>query len=157
MKFRLLNDNELQHFEEDFKHFLIINGVSNEEWISINQHEKDKAVELVSLFSDLILQRVYEKVNYLEYRSKNQLFIFKCDADEIHLTSLKSEDSSVDFSNPTLIHESIIHHSDKISYFTQTKSYQNDREIELFKMVEQGCIISTQDFYDALQNALKNE
>ena len=66
MKYRLLNKEEMEIFDQDFKHFLIANGVSNEEWVELNQNDIEKATQLVELFSDTIFQKVYEKIQFIE-------------------------------------------------------------------------------------------
>lgn len=155
MKFRILNSEELVHFDEDLKHFLIINSVSNEDWLALNTHNPKKAIELVGLFSDMIWQKVYEKVAYLEFQTANQLFLFNCKKDEIDLIVLKSESDEVNFSTPELIHHSLINHAKKITYFQQSKKYKGDREVEIFNMVERGCIISSEEFYQKIQKTIK--
>ena len=55
---------ELEVFSEDFKHFLIINGVHHEEWVEMNDSKKEQANQLVILFSDSVLQKVYEKIEF---------------------------------------------------------------------------------------------
>ena len=59
VKYRYLTDQELQEFEEEFKHFLIANGLHAEEWEKLNNEDPDKAIEVVGLFSNLILDKVY--------------------------------------------------------------------------------------------------
>jgi hypothetical protein len=56
MKYRILNKEEMEIFDEDFKYFLIANGVSNEEWVEMNTSNQDRAIDLVELFSDTVLQ-----------------------------------------------------------------------------------------------------
>ena len=48
MKYRMLTTEELTHFEEDLKQFLIVNGVHGDEWEQMNRETPDKAVELVA-------------------------------------------------------------------------------------------------------------
>ena len=56
MKYRMLTTEEMEIFNEDFKHFAIANGVSNEEWVEMNKSDKELATKLVELFSDTVLQ-----------------------------------------------------------------------------------------------------
>ena len=42
VKYRYLTDKELQEFEEEFKHFLIANGMHSEEWERLNHEDVDK-------------------------------------------------------------------------------------------------------------------
>ena len=155
MKFRILNQTELKEFEEELKQFLIINGIDHELWLKINENDPNKAIELIELFSDLIFEQVFEKIQFLEYRATNMLYLFHCKSDSIDLIGLKSDSEFVNFSTTEEIHMSITQHSNLISYFQQTKSYTDNRELELFKMVESGCFVSTQEFYNAMEEAIR--
>jgi hypothetical protein len=88
MKFRLLNQSELKEFEDELKQFLIINGVDHDSWIEINAHNPNTAIELVEIFSDVIFQQVFEKIEFLEYRAQNMLYLFNCKKESIDLIGL---------------------------------------------------------------------
>jgi hypothetical protein len=62
MKYRCLTDDELRLLADDLKHFLIVNGVHAEEWEYINKVNPSKATQLVELFSDTVLDKVYSKI-----------------------------------------------------------------------------------------------
>lgn len=81
-KFRYLSDDELSFFEEELKQFLILNHVYSDEWLRINQNEPEKALELVGVFSDQVLQRVYENMKYFEKRTKDACFVFHYDKEQ---------------------------------------------------------------------------
>lgn len=155
MKFRILRQDELKEFEEELKQFLIINGVDHESWVALNSNEPDKAIELVEMFSDLIFQQVFERIAFLEYRSKNNLYLFHCKQDTIDLIGLKSQSPNVNFLTIEEIHTSLTKNANEISYFQQSKPYGKNRELELFEMVENGCFVSTQEFYTAIEEVLK--
>ena len=76
-KYRILNDEELKELEDEFVHFLIVQGVDNDKWVKINEKEKEKAIQLVEIFSNTVLEKAYSKISFLEYRSKNFYSIFK--------------------------------------------------------------------------------
>ena len=65
MKYRFLTKEEMEIFDEDFKHFMITNGVTNEEWLEWNKSDLEKATQLVEVFSDTVLQKVYEKIKFI--------------------------------------------------------------------------------------------
>jgi Family of unknown function (DUF6495) len=156
MKYRVLTNEELTHLEEELKQFLIINHVYAEEWEQMNKDTPEKAVQMIELFSDNVLQKVYEQITYLEFRSKDSFMIFKCGKNNIELIALqkKNADSIIDFSTPESIHEALTHKVAEIGYFSQTKNYQRERELEIHQLIEQGCVKSTEFFWNALQTAL---
>ena len=150
MKYRLLNKEEMEIFDQDFKHFLIANGVSNEEWVELNQKNISKATQLVELFSDTIFQKVYEKIQFIEFRSAESCIVFNCLPDSIELISINRKSDQIDLSTPDSIHEALTKNSSEINYFKSSKKYNTLRELEIHQMIENGCFNSSEDFWDSL-------
>ncbi len=151
----MLTDEELSHFSEELKQFLIVNGVHAEEWETMNQKNPEKAVELVGLFSDAVLQRVYENIKYLEFRSPDSCMMFHLGKEIIHLISIQAKvNTALDLSTPEGIHDALTRYTDSLSFFKTSKTYNAAREEEIHRFLEQGCIPSTQNFWDAMQSAV---
>jgi hypothetical protein len=158
MKYRLLSDEELSHLEPELKQFLIVNGVHSEEWEKINKTEPEKALELIKLFSDSVLQSVYERIKFIEFRSPGSFLIFAFEPDRIRLMSInRKEGSSVDLSSPESLHLALTNSFGQLEFFRSEKNYLETREKELHKMIEQGCVPSVQELWDMLEKALLNE
>ena len=151
----MLVQEELEALSEDFKHFLIVNGVHNEEWEEMNATDKPKAISLVEMFSDTVLQKVYEKIEFLEFRAADSCMVFYFKKDEIELISINAKmNGSVDLSTPESIHEALATKAGQLSIFHTKKRYNSDRESEIHTMFEQGCVTSTKDFWEALTQVL---
>lgn len=150
MKYRMLTSEEMELFDEDFKYFLIANGVKNEEWILMNQQDVEKATKLVELFSDAVLDVVYKKINYLEYRNSNSCLVFQFRDEQINLISLTTKSKEIDLSSPVGIHDAIITNGSLLDIFKTSKKYTLPREEEIHKMIKKGCVNSSQEFWDAL-------
>lgn len=157
MKYRLLSQEEQQYFDEDFKYFLIANGVKNEEWLDMIQNSPKKAEELVGMFSDAVLDIVYKKMQFLEHRSKDSCMVFHFEEDKIALISLTSTNAQLDLSTPESIHHALQKHAKDIQLFKTQKAYHHEREMEIHQMIEKGCVPSTSDFWEALENVLSVE
>lgn len=156
MKYRLLTTEELELLENDLKQFLIVNHVYKEEWEEINKTNPKLAAELIELFSDSVLQIVYEKVKFLEHRSDDSCFVFQCHADKLELIAIqkKNADTSIDLSTPETIHDALTKHPQELTFFRTEKPYSDPRELEIHKMLEQGCVNSTASFWEALVQVL---
>lgn len=156
MKYRILTGEELSLLENDLKQFLIVNHVYKEEWAEMNARNPELAAEMIGLFSDNVLQIVYEKVRFLEHRSADSCFVFQCHPDRLELIAIqkKNADSAVDLSTPESIHEALTKYPHELSFFRHEKPYTQEREMEIHQMLEQGCVNSTQDFWDALVKSL---
>lgn len=158
MKYRLLENGELEHFQEELKQFLIVNGVHAEEWEIMNQEEPNKAIELIGLFSDAVLQRVYERTHYFEFRSLNLLMLFYVGKDIIHLISVSPKTGEkVDLSTIESIHHVLSKQSGVLNYFKTTKAIQGEREMEIHRLLNQGCVISSKEFWEKMVEVISSE
>ena len=117
MKYRMLTTEEMEIFNEDFKHFAIANGVSNEEWLEMNQSDPEKATKLVGLFSDTVLQKVYEKLKFIEHRSPASCLVFKLNESDIDLISLNRKSDKVDLSTAESIHDALVNNASELTIF----------------------------------------
>jgi len=152
MKYRRLSIEELLPLEEDLKAFLIVNGIDGSLWENMNKNEPLKAVELIEIFSDVVLQKVYEKIRFLEHRGTTNCLIFKLESDAIELVSLELKPTShCDLSTPESIHDALLNHSKEISFFKTEKKYSAEREMEVHQLIENGCVLSNETFWNLLQ------
>jgi hypothetical protein len=155
IKYRYLNQDELEHLEEEFKQFLIVNHVYHEEWVKINQENSEKALGLVALFSNQVLQRVYEKLKFLEVRQKSFCDLYNFDVNEISLIRMEAKNSELlDFSSVEGIDEALKNHFSEINFYQSHKKYQTNRELEIHVLLEKGVFPSTQEFWDLLQKII---
>jgi hypothetical protein len=151
MKYRILTNEELAPLAEDFKHFLIVNGVHTEEWIRINSNEPQKAKDLVEIFSDTVLQKVYEKITHLEFRSPDSCIVFHFLPEKVALISIqKKGNSEANFSTVESIHLALTEQTKTLQFFQSEKKYSATREQEIHRMLEEGCFISSADFWQSL-------
>ena len=151
----MLLPEELEIFAEDFKHFLIVNGVHNEEWVEMNKSDIEKARKFVELFSETVLQKVYEKLKFIEYRSENSCLLFKMNAENIELMSINvKEGAKANLSTPESIHEALIKSAGELTFFKTQKVYSKEREEEIHEMLEQGCVHSSEAFWISLEKVV---
>lgn len=154
MKFRMLSKEEMQIFDEDFKYFLIANGVSNEEWLEMNRSNVEKATRLVELFSDSILQKVYEKIRFVEHRSEDSCMVFKLNEKNIELISINRKSDIVSLNSPESIHEALTKFPMELTMFKTEKKYNGVREEEIHDMIAQGCVNSSEAFWILLEKLI---
>jgi hypothetical protein len=157
MKYRILSNEELNSLENEFKQFLIVNHVYAEEWQKLNEAEPTKALTLVELFSDSVLQRVYERIQFLEFRSTDTCMVFKTEKDYIALITLQTNNPEVDLSTPESIHYALIYQVDQLKFFKSERNYSKEREVEIHQLVEQGCFVSSEEFWKALNASIDVE
>jgi hypothetical protein len=155
MKYRMLTDEELRPLEEDLKHFLIVNGIHDTEWEKMNREEPEKALALVGVFSDTVLQKVYEKLEFLEFRKEDACYVFHLtpDAQEMIVIDRK-KGSEQNLSTVEGIHHALTRAAGELSFFRSRKTYTEPREETIHKLLESGCVLSSKDFWEALESGL---
>ena len=154
MKYRMLTNEEMEVFDEDFKHFLIVNGVSNEDWVEMNKSNVDKATSLVELFADTVFQKVYEKMRFVEHRSDASCMVFKLNQENIELISINRKSEDVSLATPESIHEALVKRPELLTVFKTEKAYSKERELEVHEMVSQGCVNSSEAFWMMLEKVI---
>lgn len=153
-RYRLLSKNELQELEKEFVEFLVLNGIVAEDWLKLKEQDIEKAEKMVELFSDVVLEGVLRKVQYLEYRDKTEIRCFQCLPDKIVLVGLSGDETS-DFTDSEYLKEALKNPPKGIRVYTSEKEYKTSREQELFEMTEAGCYISDGKLFKSLCLALK--
>ena len=103
MRFRKLSKIELEALSEELIQFLVVQGIDDDLWRDINKKSPEKAEELVALFSDTVLQKVYSKVKYLSFVSEQVFSIFKINGEEMEAIVVKNKSKTLAFKNFTLV------------------------------------------------------
>ena len=150
-KYRELTSEELSELEKEFVEYLIINGITADEWVKLKAEEKEKAEDIITLFSDVVFEGVMQKITYLEKRLNDELMTFQCLKDRLVLVAITSE--SMDFSKPDSL-QNLSEPPPDAKVYTSEKKYVKQREIELFEMIQAGCNITDGKLFKTLSLAL---
>ena len=157
-KFRLLAKDELQALEKEFIDYLVVNGITASDWEKMKVDQHEKAEEIVMLFSDVVFESIFRKVQYLEFRQAREIICFQCLPDKLVLVGMKAGDSpEVDFNSQEFINKAMVDPPSDLQVYTTNKPYKKTREIELFEMTLAGCIISDGRVFKALCLSLGKE
>lgn len=155
VKYRRLSDEELKELEQEFKQFLIANGVHNEQWISINETQADEALNLVDMFSDLVLEKSLEQIKYLIHCTSKDLKVFWFQKEEARLVALSSNTAAVNFTNETWIGE-IPDHFGQVECFTSSKQFEEEnRSTEVFNLIKAGAKVSSEQMFKLVHDLVK--
>lgn len=155
VKYRRLSDEELKELEQEFKQFLIANGVHNEQWISINETQAEEALNLVDMFSDLVLEKSLEQIKYLIHSTSKDLKVFWFQKEEAKLVALSSNTAAVNFTNETWIGE-IPDHFGEVECFTSSKQFEEEnRSTEVFNLIKAGAKVSSEQMFKLVHDLVK--
>jgi hypothetical protein len=154
MRFRSLTIDELKELETEFKQFLIINQVYNEEWIEMNQKDLDKANALVDLFSDQVLEKVYSKIDFLEKRDKHAISVFAVTKTDIETITIQSKNQSIELLTNVQIETALNQYLNELEIYCGTKKLAKDKCDEIFDLIKEDCSISTFDVWHSFSTFL---
>ena len=150
-KYRLLSKSELTELEKEFIEYLILNGITAEDWEQLKKTDPNQVEQIIVLFSDVVFESILRKINFLEYREKTSLKIFQCLSDKLVLVSMESNDDEYcNFTDPEFIKKSCSTPPDALKVFTTSRAYKRNRESELFEMLQTGCLITDDKLFKAL-------
>jgi len=160
MKYRLLTSEELKELEPEFINFLAANHVTASDWLQLKTENIQKAERLIEIFSDIVLEKVLLKIDYLEIREEKNLLIFNFKEEKIILIGIAvKENSTLDLSNTASIASIALNpertEEERLTIFKTEKDYQKARPEEVFKLVQQGGFITDEKLFTIL-NSVKS-
>jgi len=149
VKYRRLTLEELESLETEFIDYLVINGITADDWVALKANDAPKTDRIIELFSDVVLEGALRKIEFLEMRTKTHVFCYQCLEARIVLMALQG-DSSSDFTSPTFIRNALESPPKGIELFTSQKPYRIAREQELFQMLQKGLAVSDGSLFKTL-------
>lgn len=142
IKYRKLSSDELLSLEKEFVEYLILNGITAPDWEKIKSEDKEKAGQIIDLFSDVVFEGIMRKVKFLEIRTATEIKAVQCLPEKMVVVGMICDDKNADLSDPGFIARAATEPPAGLKVYTTELSYSEDREKELFEMTESGYIIS---------------
>jgi len=157
MKYRRLRQEELEEMESEFIHFLSANSVTADEWKKLKAEEPEKVERLIDMFSDIVFDKVLEKVEYLELKTPKDFRTFHCQDDKIEMLGLlvdgKTEFDFTKNLSPEQMIGNLQLSGAKLKMYRGERTYKRDRKLEIFDLMQQGALISKKgEMFHTLQN-----
>jgi len=151
MKYRQLTKEQFSELHSEFSTFLATQQIDEKEWKIIKKERPEMAEEELNIFSDVVWEDVLTKVEYLEHISKNKLNLFKCNSKEIIRIYVELKDENRNFLNKDDF-EWFINNNlhDSLEYFKAAKKYRNERNSEIFQLIEMGSQISKGELFNSI-------
>ena len=155
MKYRRLTKQQLEELKPEFVNFLATQQISGEEWKLLKDDKPNVAEDEVDVFSDLVWEGVLIKIGYLENISAQHLHLFHCMDKEMKLISVKVMNPDIDLT--TKVGFSWFKknwQSDYVEYLTASKAYTEDKNLDKFKLIEQGAVITKGELYQWFEKVI---
>lgn len=148
MKYIRLTKEQLEELQEEFINFLATQSITGEEWKNLKDDKPEVAEDEIDIFSDLIWEGVLSKVQYLENISAQHMHLFHCAEKEMKLFSVKVMNPKIDLTTEIGFNWFKKNwQSDFVEYLTAAKAYTEDKNSDIFKLVQQGAAITKGDLY----------
>ena len=160
MKYRILSSKELEPLKDDFIKFLSANTITGEDWAKIKSNKSNEALKLVEIFSDIVWEKALDKIVCLEHRDDKYLKVFYCGENKIEMAGFKVNAKNA----PSLLEETTfkllgsgeLKFSELNAEFSSSeKNYTLSRNMEVFSMIESGCVPCEKAFFYGIKSLLK--
>jgi hypothetical protein len=151
MKYTRLTKEQLEELHPEFITFLATQTIDKKEWDDLKKNTPEIALQEIDVFSDLIWDKALTNVRFVDHFSKNHIFLFKCHDTFLESIIVNTSEASVDFFTTEGLEwlgNNLF--SDAVTIQTGKKEVAENRNEEVFKIIENGGIISKGDLYSKL-------
>lgn len=157
MKYARLTKEQFEELHEEFITFLASQTITADEWKEIKKNRPEVAEEELDLFSDLIWEGVLAKVKFLEHISPQQLMLFQISETHIDLIAIRISNKNIDITTGygyKWLQQNL--QDDTVSLYTSTKAIKDDRNRDIFVLIQQGAVITKGELYSYFRDLLKS-
>ena len=147
MKYSRLTKEQFEELHQEFINFLATQSVTADEWANLKINKPELAETELDVFSDLIWEGVLNKAEYLEHISAQHMYLFHLDEDNMHaiVVNLKNDIDITTTEGYNWLRENLM--DENVEFLQADKDYTDDKNLDKFKMIEQGAVITKGDLY----------
>lgn len=153
MKYTRLTKEQLEELHPEFINFLASQSIDKAAWDELKIEKPETAEHQIDVFSDLIWDSVITKAQWLEHYSKNHIFLFKLNQEDMESIIIHAHAAHVDFLTEgglQWLNENIFNEEVQVS--RGKKPFTEDRNVAIFSLIEQGAILSEGVLYKQLED-----
>lgn len=153
MKYARLTKEQLEELHPEFIRFLASQSIDKAEWDTLKTEKPEVAEQEIDVFSDLIWDNVLEKAEWLEHYSKNHIFLFKLNKEDMESIIIHAHTPHADFLTEgglQWLNENIF--SDEVQLTRGRKAFGEDRNAEIFSLIQQGAALSDGELYKQFED-----
>ncbi|WP_047415516.1 DUF6495 family protein [Cellulophaga sp. Hel_I_12] len=155
MKYSRLTKQQLEELHQEFINFLATQSITGDEWESIKKEKPNVAEDELDVFSDIIWEGVLAKVDFVENISAQQMHLFHLTEKEMKLISVKVMNPEIDLTTDVgFAWFRKNWQSDFVEYLTASKMYTADKNLDKFKLIQQGAVITKGELYQWFEKVI---
>lgn len=148
MKYARLTKEQFEELHQEFINFLATQSITASEWAEIKANRPEAAEEELDIFSDLVWEGVLNQARFLEHFSPQQIFLFEISEVTINLIGVRVENPQIDITTRegyTWLQKNLM--DDSVSLYTSSKVISDDRNLDIFALIQQGAVITKGALY----------
>ena len=148
MKYSRLTKEQFEALQQEFINFLATQSVTADEWKNLKENKPELAEMELDVFSDLIWEGVLKSAKYLEHISPQHMHLFAINNDHMHViaVTLKNEVDMTTKEGFSWLRENLM--DENVEFLQAKKTYSEDRNLDIFKLIQQGSVITKGDLYN---------
>ncbi len=158
MKYQRLSKEQLEELHQEFITFLASQSITAEEWVDIKKNTPKVAEDEIDIFSDLVWERVLTNAQYIEHFSKDQIHLFELQEDQMNLIAIRINDETIDVTTSdgyAWLQDNLL--NDDVLLYNASKEYSEDKNLDKFKLIQQGGNITKGELYHYFAKLIQNE
>lgn len=149
MKYTRLTKEQFEEMQEEFATFLATQQITAAEWQEIKAKTPEVAEQELDVFSDLVWEKVLQKVTFLDKIDAQNAFLFQVQETGIHLVVLKVSNSTIDLTTTEGMQWLTTNYKDAaVEIFQANKKFSADKLADIFQLIQQGSAISDGTYYN---------
>ena len=153
MKYARLTKEQLEELHQEFIRFLASQSIDKNEWDTLKAEKPEVAEQEIDVFSDLIWDNVLDKAEWLEHYSPKHIFLFKLNKEDMESIIIHAHNTHANFQTQSglqWLNEHIF--SDEVQVTRGRKAFSEDRNAEIFNLIQQGAALSDGELYKQLED-----
>ena len=157
MKYHRLTHKQFEELHEQFSVFLETQGMDHSKWDAIKTKNSDQVDTLLDLFSDLVWDKISSECKFLEYISRDHLFLFKIADYKTSAFVIKVSDKKIDLTSSEAF-EWVLNNfnSDTVTLFHGSKAYDKSKNDFVYSYLKKGAIRTDGHRFKALETYFSN-
>jgi hypothetical protein len=149
MKYRRLTKEQFEELHQEFINFLATQSITHDEWTNLKANKPELAETELDVFSDLIWEGVLNQAEYLEHFAPQHMYLFHLDEDKMQAIVVNVKNEAIDITTQEgydWLRENLM--DDTVEFLQADKDYSDDQNLDKFKMIEQGAIITKGELFN---------
>ncbi|WJJ98174.1 DUF6495 family protein [Algibacter luteus] len=155
MKYRRLTKEQFEELHHEFINFLATQSITHDEWTNLKVNKPELAETELDVFSDLIWEGVLNKAEYLEHFAPQHMYLFYLGENNMQAIVVNVKNEAIDITTQEgydWLRENLM--DDSVEFLQADKAYTDDKNLDKFKMIEQGAVITKGELFNYFNNLI---